>query len=202
MNEIYDWHRAVRIQKRRLGLNNNQIAQRAKCSYCSVSAALYGGSIRTVSLKRVLDAIGMEVRFIDKNKEEQNLVLTYTAQNFTLAKMVKATGLSTSCVFNAINGKSATTYTIETIAKALGLTMVVVSKKTRVKKLFTKEDWAEEYSSREYEQKTFIDGWNCASSHFLIQVTNWLDEQLSENNLEGCRDYEALIESLNSVFTE
>lgn len=195
------WHKRLLEQSRKLGINAKQLQHKSGCSYSAVSAALYGNSLLVKSVKKIAEALSLELKLQDVYGDFVELRQVYKRRKLTQRDLSRLTGLPTSSINNAIKGKSISTYTLEVIATALDLQIIFVSLKPK-RNLPNKNDAAEQYSNLWDYKEAFKKGWEANNNTLKVVIRDWLEEQLLTDNLGGCKDYDSLINSLNNVFEE
>lgn len=198
------WHKDLRVRMLNLGFTIKRLSELSECSYNTVSAAVSNGSVQIDNLERIAGVLKMDVKFVNEyNEYIDDLFYVYRTMRLSSYNLAKLAGVCRNSAYSVFAhkrfNKHVTTDVLERILSVLEIRMVVVPKVEKTS-YPTRDELADAACISEYHKRSFTKGWKACRAQMLSQMEEWLDYQLTADNLEGCRDHDKLMSDLKKCF--
>lgn len=198
------WHTDLRVRMMNLGYTIKRLCELSECSYNTVSSAVSRGSLQIDNLEHIAGILKMEVKFVNEyNEYIDDLFYVYRSMRLSSYNLAKMAGVCRQSAYSVFAhkrfNKHVTTDVLERVLSVLDIRMVVVPKVEKTS-YPTREELADAACISEYHKRSFTKGWKACRAQMLSQMEEWLDYQLTADNLEGCRDHDKLMSDLKKCF--
>lgn len=195
----YPWCEEFKELMRKQGMNTRLLAERAGVCEDSVKRVLRGGwRTRMTTVRLIAHALNREIHLLNHEGRLANIKTTIHRSPLREEDIAKKAGVSMASVSKILTDPEHISASVLcALAATLRLRVVVLPRKANT---YYTEPIAlcGRYTDTD-SCIAYLQGWDDCLSQMRSKLTEWISEELTKDNLIGCRDYEELIQSLNDT---